>query len=191
MDLRKIKQTLRHDMREKRRQAQQESPQAAMALADVFLNDVHLATDAVIGGYYPLPDEMDPLPLMLALAEKGHRLCLPVVVAPRTSLVFRAYQAGDHLHAGALNVQEPTEAQEKRIPDILLMPLLAFDRFGQRLGYGGGFYDRTLNELRQTKAVRAIGIAYAAQEVASVPTGHYDRPLDAIVTERELVVPNP
>jgi len=163
-------------------------PAAAHALA-AHAPRLGLAAGAVVAGYWPLGDEIDPRPLMAALAGVGCRLALPVVVARAAPLEFRAWAEGDALEAGPHGTAHPTETAPRLRPDVLLVPLLGFDRGGWRLGYGGGYYDRTLESLRENAQVRAIGLAFAAQEMAAVPRDGHDQPLDAIATERELIEP--
>lgn len=141
----------------------------------------------IVSAYLPMAGEMDPLPAMAALAARGWRRCLPVVVAKGEPLVFRAWNPGDDLEDGVFGTRHPAAGAETVAPDLLLTPLLAFDRQGYRLGWGGGFYDRTLEKLRAAGDVTAIGVAFAAQEVDAVPRADYDARLDGIVTERETI----
>lgn len=137
---------------------------------------------SMVAGYLPVRSELDPRPAMLALSGLGYRLCVPVVEAPRLPLGFRTWAPGAVTERGAFGIEVPVEGAPAE-PDLILVPMLAFDARGHRLGYGGGFYDRTVAWLRQVKPIVAVGIAYAAQEVAAVPRGRYDQPLDWIVTE--------
>ena len=139
---------------------------------------------AIIAGYWPMGEEMDPRPLMLALASRGHALALPITPPRCQPLAFRAWAPGAALRAGPMGTSEPF-AGDELCPDILLVPLLAFDRAGRRLGYGGGFYDRTLAALPGAKA---IGIAYAGQEMPEVPAGRQDFRLPLIATEAGVIV---
>jgi 5-formyltetrahydrofolate cyclo-ligase len=125
-------------------------------------------------------DEADPRALAQVLAARGHTLALPVVIEKKSPLHFREWREGDTLIIHAFGMHEPGPHARTVTPDVLLIPLLAFDARGTRLGYGGGFYDRTLASLA-TK--RAIGIAYAGQEVSELPCHDHDHPLDAVVTE--------
>ena len=127
-------------------------------------------------------------PLLLALHGLGVPLAVPVVTAPDTPLVFRPWTPGTATARSTFGVEEP-QSGGMVVPDLLLVPLLAFDPRGHRLGYGGGFYDRTLAALRAAGPVRALGLAYAAQQVPRVPSGRHDAPLDAIVTERGVLTP--
>ncbi len=162
---------------------------AAAALRDRFLAAVPLAAEAVVSAYWPMGDEMDPRPLMEALAGRGHRLALPAVRAAGQPLDFRAWQPGDALLPAGFGTREPPATAEELRPGLLLVPLLAFDAAGYRLGYGGGFYDRSLALLRAAGDTLAVGLAYADQQVAAVPREATDQPLDLVVTERGVVTP--
>jgi 5-formyltetrahydrofolate cyclo-ligase len=124
---------------------------------------------------------------MRKLAEAGAKLALPVVAGRGKPLMMRAWQWGDPLAAGVFGLREPSAAAAEVEPDILLVPLLAFDRAGHRIGYGAGYYDLTLARLRARKKVTAIGIAFAAQEVPAIPKTRRDEPLDFVLTEREVI----
>jgi 5-formyltetrahydrofolate cyclo-ligase len=128
-------------------------------------------------------EELDPRPLMRALHEAGHGVCLPVVVERAAPLVFRAWTPETALLPNVFGTSAPPADAPRARPDVLLVPLLAFDRAGWRLGYGGGYYDRTLRELRSHGDALAVGFAYAAQEVEALPREPFDEPLDWIVTE--------
>ncbi len=134
-------------------------------------------------GYWPIGEEADIRPLLTALHQRRHRVALPRVVRREAPLRFLRWHPGDRLVPGYARIPEPAADGEEIVPDVLLVPLLAFDRAGRRLGYGGGFYDRTLGALRRRGAVEAIGIGYSEQEVDSLPPGDHDEPLDWIVTE--------
>ncbi|MFN3938437.1 MAG: 5-formyltetrahydrofolate cyclo-ligase [Gemmobacter sp.] len=139
----------------------------------------------VLAGYVAMRTEIDPSP---ALAGHTGPLCLPVVVGAGRPLVFRRWEPGQPLVPGSFGTQIPEPGPEL-VPEVLVVPLLAFDRAGFRLGYGGGFYDRTLAALRARGPVTAIGFAFAAQQMAAVPREATDQPLDLIVTEAELIRP--
>lgn len=133
----------------------------------------------VLAGYWPMRDEADPRPAMAA-----HRgpVCLPVVTGRDRPLSFRLWQ-GEALQPGPRGTSHPSDSAPQMRPDILIVPLAGFDLAGNRLGYGGGFYDRTLEMLRETGPVRAIGLAYACQQVPNIPAEAFDQPLDLIVTD--------
>lgn len=157
---------------------------APARLAEGLLAHSAPPSGAIIAGYWPMGEEMDPRPLMLALAARGHRLALPVTPPRGEPLVFRAWAPGAALRAGPMGTSEPIAGDAIR-PDVLLVPLLAFDRAGRRLGYGGGYYDRTLAALPGAKV---IGIAYAGQEMPEVPAGPQDFRLPLIATEAGVIV---
>ena len=137
---------------------------------------------AVVSGFLPIGQEIDPAPLMQRLAGEGYRLALPVMEGKGNPLVFRAWTPGDPLDETTWGIREPLPEAETLDPDIVLGPLLAFDRLGYRLGYGGGFYDRTLARLRALKPIVSIGIAFDEQQVDAVPHVDYDERLDWILT---------
>ena len=142
-----------------------------------------IAPGAVISGYSPIRNEIDPTPLMQKLAGQGARLALPCVNARGQSLTFRAWTPGERLMLGSLGILEPSPAAAELIPDIMLVPLAAFDRMGHRIGYGAGHYDYTFAHLRKAKAVIGIGLAFAAQEIEAIPALPHDVRLDFVLTE--------
>ena len=162
---------------------------AAAVLRDRFLASVPLAGEVVASGYWPMGDEIDPRPLMETLAAGGHRLALPAIRGAGQPLDFRAWRPGDALRAAGFGTQEPLPEAEMLQPTVLLVPLLAFDAAGYRLGYGGGFYDRSLALLRGRGDILAVGLAFAAQQVAAVPREATDQPLDLLVTEQGVIEP--
>jgi 5-formyltetrahydrofolate cyclo-ligase len=141
----------------------------------------------IVSGFSPLKTEINPIPLMRKLAGAGAQLALPVVAGRGKPLIMRAFAFGDALASGQWGIREPKPEAAGVAPDILLVPLLAFDRAGQRIGYGAGYYDMTLAALRARKPVVAVGIAYAAQEIAAVPVTPRDARLDLVLTEREVI----
>ena len=148
---------------------------------------VAVASGAVVSGFMPLNSEISPLPLMRKLSDVGARLALPVVVGRGLPLSMRAYAFGDELVKGVWGIRVPPPEAPEVAPDLLLVPLLAFDRSGNRLGYGAGYYDMTIAALRAKKPVVAVGIAFAVQEVDVVPTSPRDVRLDLVLTENEIV----
>ncbi|MBV9251492.1 MAG: 5-formyltetrahydrofolate cyclo-ligase [Acetobacteraceae bacterium] len=158
-------------------------PQSAgVALAERVLLECPPPAGAVVSGFWPMGDEIDIRPLLLALHARGHPIVLPVTPNRGNPLSFRLWRPGDALIPEKFGTMRPTG--EERQPGFLLVPLLAFDRRGYRLGYGAGFYDRTLAALSDRFA---LGCAFAAQEVDTVPTGPRDQRLDAVATEHGVI----
>jgi 5-formyltetrahydrofolate cyclo-ligase len=141
----------------------------------------------IVSGFSPLKSEINPLPLMRKLAAAGADLALPVVQGRGKPLIMRAFAFGDALASGQWGIREPKAEAPEVAPDILLVPLLAFDRSGRRIGYGAGYYDMTIAGFRAMKRVAAVGIAYAAQEIAEVPVTERDARLDLVLTERDVI----
>ena len=148
---------------------------------------VAITPGVVVSGFMPLKSEINPLPLMQRLAEQGARLALPAIAGRSKPLTMRAWHFGVALDRGQWGIREPKADAPEVEPDILLVPLLAFDRVGFRIGYGAGYYDMTVRRLRGLKAVTAVGIAFASQEVPKIPTTERDERLDLVLTEREVI----
>lgn len=155
---------------------------AGLAVAERGL-PVEVAPGTVVSGFSPMKSEISPLPLLRRLADAGASLALPVVTGRGQPLVMRAWSFGAPLVSGVWGIREPPADAPELYPDILIVPLLAFDRRGYRVGYGGGYYDRTIARLRTMKHVTAIGIAFAAQQIDEVPTTPRDERLDLVLTE--------
>ena len=145
------------------------------------------APGTVVSGFMPLKNEIDPLPLMRALARHGARLALPVVIGRGKPLLMREWAFGEPLASGNWGIREPTPQAAAVDPEILIVPLLAYDRTGNRIGYGAGYYDLTIAQLRARKPIIAAGLAFAAQEVPAVPVSARDARLDLVLTEREVI----
>lgn len=160
---------------------------AARAVRDRVLAAKLVPPGAVVSGFWPIGDEFDPRPLMEALAAAGHRLCLPVVVGRGRPLAFRAWAPGDPLERAGFGLSVPRWDAPPAIPRFLIVPLLAFDRRGYRVGYGAGYFDRTIAELRaHVPGLYALGVGFALQETPEVPALAHDERLDAIATEAYL-----
>lgn len=142
----------------------------------------------IVSAFYPLGDEPNTLPLLMALAEEGFATALPGVVGRGSPLTFRLWRPGDPTRCGAMSIREPVEASPAVDPDLLFVPLACFDRRGHRIGYGAGYYDRTLARIRAMKPVQAVGVAYGVCEIAAVPYETHDQSLDAVVTEQETIL---
>ena len=159
---------------------------AAGEAAEIFLDAVRLPVGEPVSGYWPMRGELDPRPLMARLAGRGHPLLLPAVVGDGQPLTFREWREGEVLTAGPFGTREPPADAPDAAPGIVIVPLLAFDDAGYRLGYGKGFFDITLAELRRRRlGVLAVGFAYEAQRAQRLPRDDWDQPLDWIVTERK------
>jgi 5-formyltetrahydrofolate cyclo-ligase len=154
-------------------------------LAEEGLRLARLWRPQIISAFHPLHDEPDTLPLLRAFAAEGLATALPVVVGRGAPLTFRLWRPGDPTCAGAMSIREPLTVAPVVDPDLLFVPLACFDRCGHRIGYGAGYYDRTLTRLRAMKPVHAAGVAYGVCEIAAVPYETHDQSLDAVVTEQE------
>lgn len=185
---RAAKAKLREDAKARRAQTRPEAAAAAaLAVRERVLAAGLVPAGATVSGFWPIGDEFDPRPLMEALAARGHRLCLPVVVGKGRPLAFRVWAPGDALERAGFGLSVPAWDAPPAIPRFLIVPLLAFDRRGFRLGYGAGFYDRTLAELKgHAKGAFALGVGFASQEIPEVPALPHDQRLDAIATEAYL-----
>ena len=148
---------------------------------------ISIPADGCVSGFFPLRTEINPIPLLRRLADAGAKLAFPVVIGRGHSLIFRLWSFGAPLGSGVWGIRQPLPDAPEVDPDILVVPLAAFDRTGHRIGYGAGYYDMTLNRLRAAKPVTAIGLAFAAQEIARVPATPRDAKLDYVLTERELI----
>lgn len=184
-DAQAAKAALRRAARVVRDAAAQDDPAgAALALSRHFLGHFALPPRTVVAGYWPTENEIDPRPLMRALAAHGHGLALPVVAGRAVPLVFRRWDGAALPPPGRFGIPAPDETAPAVRPDVILVPLLAFDALGHRLGYGGGYYDRTLAGWRSAGGGLAVGLAFAGQEVDRLTPEPTDQPLDGMATER-------
>jgi 5-formyltetrahydrofolate cyclo-ligase len=164
--------------------AEAERRAAAEALRATYLRELPFETPAIVSGFWPIKEEIDIRPLLIELHNQGCQLALPVVQGKGQPLLFRAWRPGDPLESGVFGTLQPQARREAIEPEALLVPLLACDEEGWRLGYGGGFYDRTLVGLRAKKNVTAVGVAFNAQLVPEVPRGPDDQRLDWLLTDQ-------
>ncbi|MDG4647466.1 5-formyltetrahydrofolate cyclo-ligase [Roseibacterium sp. SDUM158017] len=177
-----------------RKEAFAEAARAVPAATRALLSEIGAPEGRVVSGYMPIRTELDPVPAMAALHAMGARICVPVIVDRGLPLDFREWRPGVEMAEGPFGAMIP-QTGKWLTPDTLIVPLVAFDRRLNRLGYGGGFYDRTLARLRGAapragaSPVRAIGFAFAAQEVHELPADATDQPLDALVTEMGVLHP--
>jgi 5-formyltetrahydrofolate cyclo-ligase len=148
---------------------------------------VAMRPGTIVSGLMPLKSEINPLPLMKALTGQGARLALPVIAGRGAPLIMRSWKFDEPLDRGQWGIREPKADAAEVEPDIILVPLLVFDRTGHRIGYGAGYYDLTIAALRGRKPIVAIGLAFAAQEVPAVPATPRDARLDLVLTEREVI----
>ncbi|HEY8575673.1 MAG TPA: 5-formyltetrahydrofolate cyclo-ligase [Devosia sp.] len=147
-----------------------------------FLLHVPLPPSDIIAGYWPIGSELDCRHLLADLSHRGHTMVLPAVTGRRQPLQMRVWEADVPLVPSQFGTMAPPETAPRAEPDLIIVPLLAFDSRGTRLGYGGGFYDHTLALM--TRKPRLIGLAFSLQEVAHVPREAHDVPLDGVVTEK-------
>jgi 5-formyltetrahydrofolate cyclo-ligase len=191
MSIVETKRRLRAHALETRRIAARDAGEIGDLVAENFLSRFGDCLDRVpppvVSGYWPMRDEIDLRPLLRRLSARGVACALPVVAGKGLALEFRLWRPDDELVGGPFGTSEPGANAPAAVPDLVLTPLLAFDRHGGRLGYGGGFYDRSLAELRRDGSARAIGIAYDAQQIDRAPMAEYDQKLDWIVTERRVI----
>jgi 5-formyltetrahydrofolate cyclo-ligase len=141
----------------------------------------------IVSGYSPMKSEFNPVPLMRTLADAGASLALPVTPKRGNPLIMRAWAFGDELASGVWGIREPKPESPEVFPDIMLVPLAAFDRTGHRIGYGAGYYDMTIARIRAMKSVTTIGLAFAVQEIGKVPATPFDQQLDLVLTENETI----
>ena len=160
---------------------------AASRLKNNFLSAFNVQIDQSVAAYWPFRDEIDVRPLFAAVEAMGCNCLLPVMMGRREPLQFHQWKPGDELVSSRFGVLEPSKFHPSTTPDVVILPVLAFDRYGMRLGYGGGYYDRTLSALRGKGQVLAIGAAYQDQEVEFVPHDNDDQKMDALVTDRSVV----
>lgn len=190
MNIDEIKKDARSKAADIRKRASAENPDAGERLRDhIVANAVQLGLSLPyhVSAFLPIGSEIDTLPTMRALADMGHVTALPVVMGKGQPLIFRKWFVGEKLVPAAFGTSEPQPSEPEIIPDVILAPMLAFDSDGYRLGYGGGFYDRTIEKLEQAGPVTTIGIAFSAQRVDTVPRGPHDKPLQWIATESGLI----
>ncbi len=182
-DLESRKRSLRTDSRRTREAAwRTETDESRRQACRHLLEALRVEPGCAVSGYIAYRTERDPMDALREADRLGARLALPAVVAPGSPLEFRRWRPGEPLESGEYGIPVPRAGEPLR-PSRLVVPLLAWDRAGYRLGYGGGYYDRTLAALRADGPCRAVGFAFAAQEVERVPAGERDIPLDAVVTE--------
>jgi 5-formyltetrahydrofolate cyclo-ligase len=148
---------------------------------------IDVAPGLVVAGFSAIRSEISPVPLMRRFAAAGAQLALPAIIGRGKPLRFGAWSFGEELARGQWGIREPRPDAPAVHPDVLIVPLAAFDRRGYRIGYGAGYYDLTINALRSMKPITAIGLAFAMQEIDAVPALAHDAPLDLVLTEHEVI----
>ena len=182
------KNTLRKEALQTRRQVTKKN-EYAIKTADTLLRNIPISKEDSVGVYFPSNSEVSTINLIDKLQEEGVCISLPVIIQKNTPLIFREYKKGDPLvKSKFFNIKEPNSSAELATPNIIVTPLLAFDKRGYRLGYGGGFYDRTIEKLKKEVGnLITIGFAYSAQEVKEIPIDRNDQKLDYLATEKQFL----
>ncbi len=178
------KSTIRKIAKERRAQIAANNNFASQTLFSNFSIDIKPSD--IVSGFIPISSEIDPRFLMQDIAKLCAKLCLPRIDAQTNNLNFHEYVFGDALKSGSMGVQEPLDNKEILQPNILLVPLLAFDENLYRLGYGGGYYDRAISSLRKMQKIITIGIGFDEQKMDNIPIEPHDEKLDYILTEKKL-----
>jgi len=187
VSIEQIKAELRRDAVARRDGLPAEERRAAAEAIAARAFPLPVAPGAIVSGFMPMKSEINPLPLLQKLSSAGALLALPRIVGRGHPLSMRAWEFGAPLERGQWGIREPRADAPEVDPDILVVPLLVFDRAGYRLGFGAGYYDMTITALRARKTIIAVGIAFAAQEVPAVPRTERDARLDLVLTEREVI----
>lgn len=178
---------IRERMKAERKIASQDRSDAPIHAASNFFQAVPINAQSCVALYDPIGTELHIEPLFDELVERGIETCLPIVVKKKAPLVFRRYRNGQPLIDGAYGARTPEGSEPLVEPTIIIAPLLAFTKYGDRLGYGGGFYDRTLEQLRKKTKIIAVGYAYGVQQVDELPVSRLDQRLDWVITERSAI----
>jgi len=185
-DLIALKKRLRGEAKRCRAALAEAAPDFSVRIDRILADSTHYHRHATISGYWPMPDEADIRPILQRLHTVGRCCALPIVVRKAQPLLFRRWTPDCRLEVDRFGISVPAPDAPTVVPDLLLVPLLAFDREGYRLGYGGGFYDCTLAALRREKPIVALGVAFSGQEVDAVPHEPHDERLDGVLTEQGL-----
>ncbi|MEE2877788.1 MAG: 5-formyltetrahydrofolate cyclo-ligase [Pseudomonadota bacterium] len=180
------KNDLRAELKVLREELNARNPDAGETIASKFPIKLLERYGPVVAGYWPMGSEVDPRPLMAKLTQAGAHLALPYIDT-NEQMSFRAWSQGDSLVKGPFGLQQPAENASAVSPTLILLPLLAFDKVGNRIGYGKGYYDRALEALRDEGRVFACGVGFHAQMLDHLPTDPHDQPLDWAITERGSV----
>ncbi len=185
---------LRAEMKKRRAYIAGDNPLAGDRMAEAAATAFDAADSwpdkkRIVAGYWPIQSEINPFPLLQAFEDRGYRLALPCLISDASSyrMIFRRFRLGDDLMRGPFDIRQPREDKDEAEPGVVLLPLLAFDSRGYRLGYGGGYYDRALAILRARRKLTAFGVAFSAQQLAEIPVEAHDQRLDGVITETGLV----
>jgi 5-formyltetrahydrofolate cyclo-ligase len=179
---------LRTEMHARRRSLAANQPNLGPEIGAMALAQDLIPANAITALYWAINDEVDLRPLLERLAREGRPVVLPCTPDHPAPLTFRRWTPETGMKSGSMSTVEPISGAPALQPNVLFLPLLAFDSSGRRLGYGGGFYDRTLGLLRSSGAIKAFGVAFAGQQVPRVPTDALDQPLDGVITERGITI---
>ena len=184
-----LKSQLRTDLLERRDQYKKthDLKDTGKAILQTLLSAQIITPEAIVGGYWPIKSEVDVRSLLSYFYEHNHICALPVVQASKMPLQFRQWRPGNLLVSGIYNILTPDDNAPLIIPTILFVPVVGFDAQGNRLGHGEGYYDRTLEQLRENHSLIAIGIAYDCQEVDSIPRQRHDQPMNYIITPTQVI----
>ncbi len=183
-DKRQIKRQLRLEMRSKRRQIHSKhGTEYAQAIRTNFIQALNIMPQTIFGAYYPIGAEVNCRPLMDTLHAMGHTIALPIVVEKEEPLIYRMYKSGDQLEKGPFGTPEPVDFMPELVPDVMILPVMGFSAKGYRLGYGTGFFDRTVKKFRMEKPIKVIAVAYSGQEIEDFPVEQHDARCDMVITE--------
>lgn len=152
-----------------------------------FIQALNIMPQTTFGAYYPIGAEVNCRPLMDTLHAMGHTISLPVITGATDPLIYRMYKSGDQLEKGGFGTPQPCDYMPVVVPDILIIPMMGYSDKGYRLGYGSGFFDRTIELIRKQKPMKAIGLAYSGQRIDDMPVEAHDQKLDLIITEKGTV----
>lgn len=187
MDIAKQKYDLRETMKILRVKLKSKTPDAPSLISSNIPDVLVPAIATEVSSYLPIGSEIAPMILAQKLISKGSALSLPRLEKENGKIVFVRWNFGDPLEETTFSINQPLENSNYVSPELILVPLLAFDRSGSRLGYGKGHYDRAIKALRLSKRVNVFGVAFAGQEVAAIPTEPHDEKLDWVITEKEAI----
>ncbi len=181
------KAALRTEILALRKTVKRNHPKAPNLISAQLDKHLEIAPETVIAGYFAIGDELDPHEALTRLQGRGAKLCLPVAGLPGEVLTFRPWRVGEPLESGLHKTFHPGKFSGELVPNIILVPLVAFDAAGFRLGFGGGYYDRTLSYLRQNKNIAAYGMAFDEQQVQAIPVEPFDAQLDGVFTPTRFI----